>query len=70
MILEEDIPTILETINSGGAKPEGVEAILVNIKKRIYSVVYFEGLGLYMTDEGDPIKIATDEEVKYLKGEL
>lgn len=68
MITEDEISGLIDSMNSGGDIPEGVEAWSINKGKMVFDKIYFIGLGVYKTDIFPSVLIMTDQEAIQLKG--
>jgi len=64
---ENEIPSVVDSMNEGNGIPDGVEPIYINRKKLIYTYIYFVGLGVYRVDVNPVIKVMTDEEAQERK---
>lgn len=59
---ENEIQEIVDLANKGGEAPNGVKFLFINKKKKVYSYIYFDGLGVYKVDEMTPYRVLTNEE--------
>lgn len=67
MIDINDIPKIMESINNGGEKPEGVEVWDLSRDKKFYTVVLFEGLGMFRFSKKSGFVLVTQEEINNIR---
>ena len=68
MIIESEITQIVKAMNAGGDVPQGVEPLTIDRGLKVYTRIYFEGLGVYIVHPSNNIiKILTEEESQELK---